>query len=156
MRNYFGPGKPIYSWFRGLARVAEGMGVSFQHGSAVHLDLAQEATDPTWSKLPGGEQSALLGSDLPFLEWQLRSFPFEAVVCTGKTVSTHVRSRMRVEVTEEGEMARIKWWVGNAQLGDRDVGFCGWNFPLARPTGLGVAGEKALGQMLADKLRLQK
>jgi len=63
---------------------------------------------------------------------------------------------MRVEVTEEGEMARIKWWVGNAQLGDRDVGFCGWNFPLARPTGLGVAGEKALGQMLADKLRLQK
>jgi len=154
MRNYFTPGKPVYSWFRGLARVVEGMGARFQQGSAVHLDLAQEATDPTWSKLPDSERSALLGSDLTFLEWQLRNFPFETVVCTGKTVSSHVRARMRVEVIEQGEMARIKWWVGKAQLNGRTVGFCGWNFPLARPTGLGAVGETALGELLAAKLAL--
>jgi hypothetical protein len=40
MRGYFGVGKPVYGWFAGLARVVEGLGFSYQAGSAAHLDLS--------------------------------------------------------------------------------------------------------------------
>jgi hypothetical protein len=32
------------------------------------------------------------------------------------------------------------------------VGLAGWNIPLARPTGLGAAGEQELGKILASRL----
>lgn len=149
MRGYFGDGKPIYGWFRALARVTDGLGFDFTRGEVAHLDLVQEATKPTWSGLPPEEQTRLLDADLPFLRWQITSFPLELVVCTGKTVSNHVCSGFGVEITEQGELARVKWWLGHAQLDGREVGFCGWNLPLARPTGLGVEGERHLGRLFA-------
>lgn len=152
MNNYFDDGRPIYRWFTALGRVVEGLGYSFNRRTAAHLDLVQEATSPTWSTLGDAERAALLAADLPFLDWQLRSFPLELVVCSGKTVSTHVCSRLGVEVTGRGELARIKWWIGHVELAGRDVAFCGWNLPLARPTGLGAAGEIALGQIFAAQL----
>lgn len=152
MRRYFHPGKPVYGWFKALSRVTEGLGASFIGGEAAHLDLVQEATHPTWSALPDDERAALLHADLPFLEWQIQTFPAEVVVCTGKTVSNHVRSRLRVQVEEEGELARIKWWLGHAELERGRVFFCGWNLPLARPTGLGAAGETQLGELFAERL----
>lgn len=154
MRSYYDHGKPVYGWFGALARVAEGLGASFQSGTATHLDLVQEATDPTWSKLPWGERESLLRADLAFLEWQIRAFPLRAVICTSKTVGVHVRSRLGVHVQEEGELARIKWWVGSAIVDGRRVGFAGWNYPLARPTGLGREGEVMLGELIAKRLVL--
>ena len=74
------------------------------------------------------------------------------MICTGKTVSIHVRRLFGVQVVEEGAMARIKWWVGRADVEGREVGFAGWNYPLARATGLGAAGERELGALLAEKL----
>jgi hypothetical protein len=155
MRDYYEPGKPVYrSWFNGLSRVIEGFGASFHERSATHLDLVQESTSPVWSGLPPGEKNALLEQDLPFLEWEIRAFPLRAVICTGKTVSDNVRRQLRVAVEEEGTLARIKWWVGRADFDGRGVGFAGWNFPLARPTGLGRDGETMLGELLAERLAL--
>ena len=154
MRGYFEHGKPIYGWFRALDRVCRGIGHGFSDGDSAHLDLLQEATDPTWSALAEADRRALLATDLPFLEWQIRTFPLDAVICAGKTVSNHVRSRFEIEVIDVGAMARIKWWVGRATLERGDVGFAGWNLPLARPTGLGAAGESALGELIRDKLGL--
>lgn len=154
MRGYYADGKPVYGWFGALGRVARALGVSFQSGSAVHLDLVQEATKPTWSKLSGSEHEALLADDLLFLEWQIRTFPLGAVVCTSKTVGEHVRSRLGVQVKETGRMALIRWWVGWAEVEGRRVGFAGWNYPLARPTGLGREGEVQLGRLIADRLGL--
>jgi hypothetical protein len=99
-------------------------------------------------------RQALLEQDLPFLKWEIRAFPLRAVICTGKTVSAHVRQELGVSVEEEGTMARIKWWVGHANIDGRRVGFGGWNYPLARATGLGREGETALGKVLATKLGL--
>lgn len=152
MRSYFEPGRPVYGWFKALSRVTEALGASFPEGEAVHLDLVQEATTDKWSALPRTERDALLHGDLPFLEWQIRTFPLEIVVCTGKTVADHVRSRFRVEVVEEGEIALIRWWIGEAQLDRGPVRFCGWNIPLSQPTGLGAVGETKLGELLASKL----
>ena len=119
MRGYYEHGKPVYGWFSALNRVAEAFGLSFQSGGVVHLDLVQEATKPTWSRLPSEERESLLALDLPFLEWQIRTFPLRAVICTSKTVGTHVMSRLGVEVEESGTLARIKWWIGAAGVGGR-------------------------------------
>lgn len=153
MRDYYAPGKPVYgSWFNALSRVVEAFGASFARRSAAHLDLVQEATRPVWSELPVSKRAALLEQDLPFLEWQIRTFPLRAVICTGKTVSVYVRNRFRVKVGEEGQLARIKWWVGFADVDGRRCGFAGWNIPLAQATGLGRAGESQLGRLLAERL----
>ncbi len=155
MRNYYDPGRPVYgSWFNALSRVIEGFGAGFRDRSATHLDLIQESTSPVWSKLDRLGRQTLLKQDLPFLKWEIRVFPLRAVICTGKTVSAHVRRELGVSVEEEGTMARIKWWVGHADIDSRRVGFGGWNYPLARPTGLGREGETALGEVLATKLGL--
>jgi hypothetical protein len=154
MRGYFNPGKPVYGWFTGLERVARGMGASFAEGSAVHLDLVQEPTHPTWSALPRDQRDRLLSDDLRFLAWQIRRFPFRAVICTGKTASVHTQRALGVAVEETGRVARIEWWRGSASLAGRRVGFAGWNYPLARPTGLGAAGESSLGALLRDRLGL--
>jgi hypothetical protein len=153
MRAYYEEGKPVYtSWFNALSRVVEGFGASFRQRSAAHLDLVQESTSPVWSELPAGEKEALLRQDLPFLDWEIRAFPLRAVICTDKTVSVHVRRLFGVEVEEEGTLARIKWWVGRAAVDGRELGFAGWNYPLARATGLGAAGERELGGLLAARL----
>ncbi len=155
MRDYYEPGKPVYgSWFNALSRVIEGFGASLRDRTASHLDLVQEATSPVWSDLDAAERENLLHQDLPFLEWEIRAFPLRFIICTGKTVSVHVRRQLNVEVEEEGTMARIKWWVGHGEVEGRQVGFGGWNYPLARATGLGRDGERALGELLAKRLGL--
>ncbi|HZD70879.1 MAG TPA: hypothetical protein VFA45_18885 [Actinomycetes bacterium] len=154
MRGYFQPGRPVYGWFVALARVVGGLGASFADATAAHLDLVQEPTHPTWSALPAEERKRLLEQDLPFLEWQIRSFPLRAVICTGKTVSGHVRRHLNVTVEETDWLARIKWWTGSALIDGRSVGFAGWNYPLARPTGLGAEGERRLGVLLRQGLGL--
>jgi hypothetical protein len=153
MRDYYEPSKPVYSaWFNGLTRVVEGFGASFRGRSAAHLDLVQESTRPVWSNLPPDDRAELLRTDLPFLVWEIRSFPLRAVICGGKTVSVNVRRQLGVAVAEEGTLARTKWWVGTTDVDGRRVGFAGWNLPLARPTGLGREGETHLGELLAERL----
>lgn len=152
MRRYHEPTRPVYGWFRGLNRVVAGLGGSFVDGSAVHLDLVQEATNPTWSNLPVHEREELLAADLEFLEWQLRTFGVRTVICTSKMVGTTLRPRFDVEVLAEGILERIRWWVGRGEANGHSLWFAGWNIPLARPTGLGGDGETALGRLLKDQL----
>lgn len=155
MRGYFDPGRPIYSWFRGLARVVDGMGMCFQRRTAAHLDLVQEATDPVWSGLGTADPAqarAVLERDLPFLRWQIETFPFHAVVCTSTRVLAEVTRLLQVDPVSEGKLARVTWRVGMATLGRGRVGVVGWNIPLARPTGLDTEGQRHLGATLRSEL----
>jgi hypothetical protein len=155
MRGYYDEGKPVYgSWFNGLSRVVDSFGASLRERTAAHLDLVQESTKPIWSGLSAGQIGSLLEQDLPFLEWEISAFPLKAVICTAMTVGAQVCRRVGVRVEEQGKLARVKWWVGHADVGGRDVGFAGWNYPLTRPTGLGAVGERKLGALLARKLGL--
>ena len=66
MRAYFHAGKPAYSWFGHLNRVVGSLGAAYETGYAAHLDLVQEATNPTWSLLASvrpAEASALLSRE---------------------------------------------------------------------------------------------
>jgi hypothetical protein len=152
MRGYFDARKPVYGWFAALGRLVAGAGASFAERTALHLDLVQEATTPPWSGLPVVEQERLLRADLPFLEWQLTNLPLRTVLCTGATVSEKVREIMSVEEDAAGRVGRVRWWVGHSTRRGFDVGFAGWNIPLARATGLTAEGQRHLGEMLTRKL----
>jgi hypothetical protein len=154
MRGYFGPTKPVYAWFNALGRVLEGFGASFAAGSAAHLDLVQESTCPVWSQLQDAESATLLDQDLPFLEWQIRTFPLRVVLCNGRTVADAVFSKFGAEPRARGHVERLTWSIGSARVDGREVTFVGWNVPLARPTGLGTDGEVKFGRLLADQVRM--
>jgi hypothetical protein len=151
MRRYFEEGRPVYRWFRPLARVIDGIGASFVNRTAAHLDLVQEATRPVWSELPAPVRDALLVADLPFLGWQLTRLPARVVACNGATVLQKVIDLTGAEVLESGVLRRIRWTLARAARADATlVGIVGWNYPLSRPTGLGIEGERELGALLGS------
>jgi hypothetical protein len=154
MRSYFDKGKPVYGmYFKHLTNFLKGIGTSYQERCATHLDLVQEATDPIWAHLSPQERATLLERDLPFMVWELESLPFlKAIFCAGKTVSEMLKASIRVEVGDTGSMKRIRWWLGSAVVGNRNLAIGGWNYPLDRPTGLGTTGELELGKMFAEEL----
>lgn len=59
-----------------------------------------------------------------------------------------------MEVEKAGELMRLRWWAGSADVGGRRLPVAGWNYPLDRPTGLSGEGERSFGAMLARELRL--
>ena len=153
MRSYFQPGMPIYSWFSHLDRVLTPLGASYGAGSAAHLDLVQEATNPTWSQLVKEqpvEAQALLQSDLPFLHWEIESFPLTLLICNGTTAFDHVIRLLNGRMIETGKLKRVTWRVAEAFIGPRRLHVAGWNIPLVRPTGLGLNGEVQLGELIGQ------
>lgn len=130
-------------------------GFKYEGGEVAHLDLAQEATHPTWSvlsKASPAEFGALRLTDLPFLRWQLETFPLDVVICNGRTVLAEVCRLVGGQITKEGKLKRIRWYVGTSTIDSRRIGLVGWNIPLARPTGLGAEGEQELGRILRSHL----
>jgi hypothetical protein len=155
MRHYFDPGRPVYSsYFLTLGHFLNGWGVDFTDGTAVHLDVVQEATQPRWSGLARAARQALVGTDLPFLAEQVRLLGVHAVICTGATVSSLVKAQLGVEVRGTGTLELEGWWVGNATVGEWTLPVAGWNRPLHQPTGLGTKGERRLGGLLRQELGL--
>jgi hypothetical protein len=152
MRTYFQPGKPVYSWFRSLDRVARGFGLRYDLGEVAHLDLVQEATQPTWSGLSTQELARLRTTDESFLRWQLETFPLEVVICNGRTVFASVQTLTNTQIIQSGTLARVTWYVALAAMPGRVMGVVGWNIPLARPTGLDKAGHTELGRLLSERL----
>jgi len=155
MRHYFESSSTIYSWFRPLERVLTGLGASFLDGSAVHLDLVQEPTAPTWSKLravdPIGADE-LLRRDLPFLRGQLETFPFDTIVCTSRFVLDALIELTSASVRRTGEMALVSWTHADGRIAGRSVRVLGWNRPLVQATGLTAHGQVELGQALGEVL----
>jgi hypothetical protein len=153
MQQYFEPNSPVYAWFRPLERVLTGLGASFLDGSAVHLDLVQEPTAPTWSKLRSIDAAgaeALLRRDLRFLRWQLETFPFDTLVCTSRFVLDAIMDLTRASVRRTGRMALVTWTEARGVVADRDVRVVGWNIPLVQPTGLTAVGQVDLGRALGQ------
>lgn len=156
MRCYFQPGKPVFDrWFKRLMCVVGAMGFSYRAGQVAHLDLVQEATDPTWSELRSiarEEAEELLRRDLPFLRFELEVFQVKTVVCNGRTPFHHVCELMDECRVTTGEFRGRRWYAGLGTLGQHDIYLAGWNKPLTRPPGLGEAELVELGTTLKGKL----
>jgi hypothetical protein len=157
MRTYYQRDDRVYGWFRGLYRVVEAAGYSYQAGEVAHLELVQEATRPPWAaleRLAPAETKMLFVADRSFLRWQLDTFPLRAVLCNGRTVYDEVSLLVeRGRTVSSGELARLTWYVGVGRVAGREIGLAGWNLPLVRATGLGMAGEQELGRTLASELQ---
>lgn len=156
MRDYFQPGKPVYQWFRPLDYVTQAMDYSYAKHQAVHLDLIQEATAPTWSALEMQvpvEASALLVADRPFLRWQLQAFSLRAVICNGKTPLRHMCGLLdqpvNVDAIAQGRIGGVTWYATRGHMAGRALAIMGWNIPLARPAGLTTLNKEELGRQLA-------
>jgi hypothetical protein len=155
MREYFRPGRPVYPWFENLDRVMRGIGFRYDRGEVAHLDLVQEATDPTWSGLKKecpSEIKALRAADIPFLCWQLETFPLQIVVCNGRSAFDEVFRLVDGREIRRDTLFRLTWYAAIGSIGGRTIGLVGWNIPLRRPTGLGLSGERQLGVVLAEQL----
>ena len=119
MRDYFLPGRPVLTrWFRPLMKVIGGMGLSYEHGDVVHLDLVQEPTIKGWSDLDPTEWKALLADDLPFLLWELESFPISTVICNGATPLSDVLTLLGAKVVHSEAMKLVKLTAARARLGN--------------------------------------
>ena len=159
MRSYFVRRETVFRWFRPLERVLAGMRHSYTSGYVAHLDLVQEATQPTWSALARehrGEAADLLAADTPFLRWQLATVPLQAVICNGMTALRHVCGMLdqpvAVENAFQGQFARLRWYAAHGRISGRSIAVVGWNIPLTRPTGLRAKDQQALGRLLAPHL----
>jgi hypothetical protein len=156
MRGYFRPNKPVYEWFQPLQRVLRGMGLCYDRGEVAHLDLVQEATNPTWSELAKTqptEAEALRRTDEEFLRWQIGAFRLGVLICNGRTPLEAVQAMVGVSAIRTGKAGRLTWSVATGKIGGRLVGVVGWNIPLARPTGLKSQDELQFGQTLAAALQ---
>lgn len=153
MQSYFVKGRP-YGWFGRLSELVGAAGFSYHKGTAVHLDLVQEAvrvkyTDPNGQAKYGGwsqwieqnrpEVCSQLSLDLAFLRWQLESFPVSVVLCDGGTACRAVAGQLGVVPDHLGTMAvgrnlnrQLHWQGCNAVLNSRPVGLIGWSRPLWR------------------------
>jgi len=154
IHGYFDHDESVYSWFNGLIRVIEGMGYSYSGHSAAHLDIVQEATDPTWSKLKTkdrGQADIALQRDLQFLQWQIESFPLRAIVCTSAIVQREVAKMLPVRTVHKGALARVQWTASIAETPRGPIGVAGWNLTLAH-AGLTREEQRELGVILIDCL----
>lgn len=157
MGCYFQPSKPVYSWFRSLDRVLQGYGVRYSAGEAVHLDLVQEATSPTWSALAAQHPCVaqeLRDSDLPFLQEQIRRSNYEVIICNGRTVFETVLDLLsgRLHRTDLfGTRKQLKVYEASASVDGRTRRVLGWNLPLAR-AGLTIQDDFELGRLLLEGL----
>jgi hypothetical protein len=153
MRNYFLPGKPVLKqWFGPVMRVLNGMDLTYEHGDVVHLDVVQEPTASGWSDLDPEEWKLMKNQDLPFLRWELESFPITTVVCNGATPLRDLLALLGGEVVRSEPMALLTVTCARARLGNRELTVLGWNRPLTRPTGLDGDGMTELGEMLRSWL----
>ena len=155
MREYFAPNKPIHPWFKPLTNMLGGFGATYESASVVHLDLIQEATDPTWSALDAMNPHAaraLLTRDLPFLKWQIEAFSLQTLICTSKMVTQNVLAMLDAQIVREGVIANLRWLVAVGRAGGRDIDIAGWNRPLARATGLKKKDVIVLGAFLRNEL----
>ena len=157
MTHYFDPGRPTFGrWFGHMNNVLDGMGISYATGLAVHLDLIQEATFPTWSELGRtwpAEAAALWATDTEFFRWQVAALPATALLCNGRGVYVEVTRILGAMQVAESRFGRLTWWASISRQRAKAVWVMGWNLPLVRPTGLGRRGEHELGAALSQFLR---
>lgn len=157
-KGYFDPSRAVYwQWFRSISRVIEGLGFSYEHRTAAHLDLVQETTSPAWSQLQReypDEADALLEQDQPFLRWQIETFPIEILDCNGRSPLDAVIELLIGEVlATEVVSGRRKWTIAYADIGAGRLAIVGWNIPLTRPPGLTQQGQIEMGQQLRHELQ---
>lgn len=155
MRSYF-HGNVYTGWFARHWRVLQGAGHDYDQDAA-HLDLVQEATDPTWSKLANvnpGQHDTLRTQDVTFLRWLIETFSLHLLLADGKTALDEVAEVTGADLELLGTLGsrEVKVYTATGRLPGGGVLVGGWNRPLAF-AGLTSKEDYRLGKMIANALR---
>lgn len=129
--RYFNGSNPYWRWFRPLdSLLQEGLSVSYEEGSAVHLDLVQWATAPVWGKIkePHFRQQLIL-NDREFLREQLARENIQLVVMNGRSV---IREAERMGMRIDDRTHLLGGYPKDEVVHGRLDGttFFGWNYHI--------------------------
>ncbi len=104
--GYFGPKRKPYEWFKELQQfVLDPLALSYQNGTACHLDVVQWATDPVWGGIKQNVTTKeLLAHDEEFLRYQLTTYKFKYIFLNGGTVLEQVKSLGLVKLKPVGSV----------------------------------------------------
>ena len=126
--NYFQSANPYWKWFRPLDKlIQDGLGVSYEAGTAVHLDLVQWATSPVWRKIKSVDRKQLIQSGREFLRDQIARENIELVVMNGRSVMDQVE-RAGLRYSQRIPLVDAKSKKSELVFGRLDgTAFFGWN-----------------------------
>lgn len=141
--EYFAGPNPYRGWFGQLEAVLKRLEVSYDNGSACHLDLVQWATDPTWRHLPRPIREMLILEDMPFLLTQLTEQKPELLLLNGHAVVRAFtrRSGVRLMYRPERILGRTTLSVGRGPAGMLVIG---WSTNLQSAFGVSTALRRAI------------
>lgn len=147
---------PYRRWFDPLDRVLQdGLGASFYHGSACHLDLVQWATAPAWGKLSPAMKETLLRESLPHLQNQLRFGKVRLVILNGRQVLNQITSAGLAKLKLSGTIQRNRGLRCSLYSGGSEgVRFLGWSTNLQSSFGVSRELKSCLARWLADSANL--
>ena len=130
--RYFQGPNPYWAWFRPLDKlIQDGLGVSYETGTAVHLDLVQWATSPVWRGIATAHQMQLIRSDREFLREQLARENIALVIMNGRSVMNQVeQAGLRYSQRTPLVSAKTSSELVLGQLDDTT--YLGWNQNLQR------------------------
>jgi len=150
--NYF-KRRPYLTWFKPLEQIIEaGAAVSYQAGTACHLDLVQWATDPVWGKMPpGNAKKSLMEEGIEHLRAQLTTESIETII----VVSGEVWKQLEiyglckfedVEIMRAGKKGQIPCTLRIGEgCGSR---FVGWTSNVQSQPGITRDDRDSLGRWL--------
>ena len=105
--------------------------MSYETGSAVHLDLVQWATSPVWRKITTAHQMQLIRLDREFLREQLARENITLVIMNGRSVMNQVeQAGLRYSQRMPLVSAKTSSELVLGQLDDTT--YLGWNQNLQR------------------------
>jgi hypothetical protein len=144
--NYF-KRRPYSQWFGYLERILCLLDVSYDSGTACHLDLVQWATNPTWGKMRASPRKKLAEADLSFLREQLSREHIRLLLLNGSGVVNAYTKSFGCKLVEMVIPGIIGWklFVGWNAQGQRVIG---WNKNLQGSRGVSNEDRLVLGMAI--------
>ena len=144
--------KNPYHWFNHFAPVLNAVEVSYESGSATHLDLTQWATMPVWRSLELRIKSRLLEEDLDFFIWQNSQPNIKLRLINGRTVLDQVKELELFDLIEQepidiettSGINKCQMFQGTGTNGERVIA---WSVNIQS-----MRGSNALKQLAAEKI----
>ncbi len=128
--------RPYSAWFNYFAPILKCCGVSFEDGTACHLDLVQWATDPTWARLQPAVRQELLDADAEFLAQQLQNENIRLLLVNGSGTLRQLLQVFKLDLKQVDTIpARVPCRLFEGMLFER-IRVIGWSTNLQSSFGV--------------------
>lgn len=140
--KYFN-GSTAYPWFKKFSPILSKLQVSYENGSACHLDFSQTATDPVWSGLTKDEKRHYIDHESWVIKEQLESHQIKKILLNGMGVINLFNQILGGELVASTHTAldgkEYKFFTGVLNLQAKSIEVRGWNINLQSSYGVSNA-----------------